>query len=426
MQHRDGPLTTTAERRAPDTPSDVPLPAGDLYTRGMEHLIGVVQDLSLARSMEGVQAIVRRAARTLTRADGATFVLRTGEHCLYADEDAIAPLWKGKKFPLEACISGWTMLNRSEAIIEDIYADDRIPHDAYRATFVKSLVMVPIRKQAPIGAIGAYWATRREATAAEVKLLQALADSTSVAIENVQLYAELEDRVRARTAELEAINHELESFAYSVSHDLRAPLRAIQGFARAVQEDAGPSLAAEAKGHLDRVIGGATRMNGLIEALLELSRVSRAPVERKRIDVTSLAREIGAELAERDRARKVTFIVEDALVVDADPQLFRAALTNLLDNAWKFTSKKDEATIAVGAKDGELFVRDDGAGFEMARAARLFAPFQRLCSANEFPGTGIGLATVLRIVRRHGGDIRAESEPGQGTTFRFTLQRAAS
>lgn len=422
MQHRDVPLTT--ERLAPGASGDsAAVPASDPYTRGMEHLIAVVQELSLARSMETVQAIVRRAARALTNADGATFVLREGESCFYADEDAIAPLWKGKRFPLEACISGWAMLNRTEAVIEDIYADERIPHDVYRATFVKSLVMVPIRKAEPIGAIGAYWATRRKPTDAEVKLLQALADSTSIAIENVQLYAGLEDRVRARTAELEAINHELESFAYSVSHDLRAPLRAIQGFARAVQEDAGPSLDRGSKGHLDRVIAAAARMNGLIEALLDLSRVSRAPVDRTLVDVTSVAREIASELAEREPARKVKLVIEDGLGADADPRLLRVALENLMSNAWKFTSKKDEATIEVGASGGELFVRDDGAGFEMARARRLFAPFQRLCDPKEFPGTGIGLATVMRIVRRHGGDIRAESEPGKGTTFRFTLQR---
>jgi len=392
----------------------------------MEHLVGVVQELSLARSMEAVQVIVRRAARALTNADGATFVLRDGAQCFYADEDAVAPLWKGKRFPLEACISGWTMLNRLEAVIEDIYADDRIPHDAYRVTFVKSLVMVPIRKQDPIGAIGAYWATRRRPTVEEVKLLQALADSTSIAIENVQLYAELEDRVRARTAELEAMNHELESFAYSISHDLRAPLRAIHGFASAVQEDAGPSLDAVVRGHLDRVIGGASRMNGLIEALLDLSRVSRAPVEREHVDMTAIARELGAELRERDPSRNVSFVVDEGLVVDADPRLLRAALTNLLDNAWKFTSKNERAKIEVGSCDGELFVRDDGAGFEMAHATRLFAPFQRLCAPNDFPGTGIGLATVLRIVRRHGGDIRAESAPGKGATFRFRLQPASS
>src|SRR5262245_20935315 len=150
--------------------------------RGVADLVEVVQQLSLARDLRTVQDIVRRSARRLTGADGATFVLRDGNRCHYVDEDAISPLWKGQRFPLSACISGWSMLNRQAAVIEDIYADDRIPHDAYRPTFVKSLVMVPIRRVEPIGAIGTYWATRHKPTAEEVGLLQALADSASIAM----------------------------------------------------------------------------------------------------------------------------------------------------------------------------------------------------------------------------------------------------
>jgi putative nucleotidyltransferase with HDIG domain len=156
-------------------------------------LVAAIQRLSLARSIPEVQAIVRASARRLTNADGATFVLRDNEQCYYADEDAISPLWKGQRFPLEACISGWSMLNRRPAVIEDIYADDRIPHDAYRPTFVKSLAMVPIRTLDPVGAIGNYWATRHRPTEEEVELLQALADSTAVAMENVRAYQELEE-----------------------------------------------------------------------------------------------------------------------------------------------------------------------------------------------------------------------------------------
>src|SRR5262245_52421234 len=176
---------------------------------GMLGLVEVVQRLSLARDIPTVQDIVRRAARQLTGADGATFVLRDGDRCYYADEDAIAPLWKGQRFPMSMCISGWAMLHRQAAVIEDIYADDRIPHDAYRPTFVKSLVMVPIRTLDPIGAIGNYWAARHQPTVDEVQLLQALADTTAVAMENVRVFTELEERVRARTAELEAANRNL-------------------------------------------------------------------------------------------------------------------------------------------------------------------------------------------------------------------------
>jgi diguanylate cyclase (GGDEF)-like protein len=175
----------------------------------MERLLHAVQELSLARSMPDVQRIVRSAARELTGCDGATFVLRDDNMCYYADEDAIAPLWKGNRFPMETCISGWAMLNREAAVIPDIYLDRRIPHAAYRPTFVKSLVMVPIRKLDPVGAIGNYWAHEYQPSEQDVSLLQALADATSIAMENIRIHAELEQRVRDRTAELEKANEEI-------------------------------------------------------------------------------------------------------------------------------------------------------------------------------------------------------------------------
>jgi PAS domain S-box-containing protein len=168
------------------------------FSQRLESLTGVVQDLSQARSVEAIAEVVRHAARELAGSDGATFVLRDGDQCHYVDEDAISPLWKGKKFPMSTCISGWSMLNREPAVIEDIYADERIPHDAYRPTFVKSLVMVPIRRQSPIGAIGSYWAKPYRASPEDVRILQALADSTSVALENVRFLKALEEG-KART-----------------------------------------------------------------------------------------------------------------------------------------------------------------------------------------------------------------------------------
>lgn len=174
----------------------------------LEHVVAVVQELSLARTLGAVMQIVRLAARHLTGADGASFILREDDLCYYAEEDAIAPLWKGRRFPMDTCISGWVMLNRQPAVIQDVYADPRIPADAYQPTFVKSLVMVPIRTIAPLGAIGTYWAERRLAAPRDVGFLQALADTTAVALENVQLYQELEQRVQHRTAELHAGNVE--------------------------------------------------------------------------------------------------------------------------------------------------------------------------------------------------------------------------
>jgi diguanylate cyclase (GGDEF)-like protein len=158
-------------------------------------LLDTVAELSRVRHLDDVQRIVRTAARRIARADGATLVLRDGDHCLYADEDAVSPLWKGQRFPLEACVSGWAMLNRRPVVIEDIYADPRVPLDAYRPTFVASLVMVPIRTTSPLGAIGMYWADRHQATATEIRAAQALADSTAVALEHVRVLAELAERV---------------------------------------------------------------------------------------------------------------------------------------------------------------------------------------------------------------------------------------
>ncbi len=175
------------------------------YAQAMEQLVEVVQLLSLARDLPTVMDIVRHAARKLTGADGATFVLRDNGKCFYAEEDAISPLWKGQRFPMSACISGWVMINRQPAVIEDIYADPRIPADAYRPTFVRSLAMVPIRTIDPVGAIGNYWATQHLPSPEQVKVLQALADITAVTMENVRIYEELEQRVQQRTSELQSI-----------------------------------------------------------------------------------------------------------------------------------------------------------------------------------------------------------------------------
>lgn len=393
-----------------------------------DRLISAVQDLSLARDLPAVMEIVRHAARDLTGADGASFVLRDGDMCFYAEEDAISPLWKGCRFPMSSCISGWAMLNREPAVIEDIYSDARVPVEAYRPTFVKSLVMVPIRTRAPVGAIGNYWAARHRATAEQLRLLQALADSTSIAIENVQLFAEMEQRIRARTAELEAANQELEAFSYSVSHDLRAPLRAIDGFSSALQEQAG-GLDAAGRKHLERIRAATARMGQLIEDLLGLSRVVRADMAREAVDLSVIAREVMDELRRSAPERGLQLVIADGLRAEGDPRLLRILLENLLHNAWKYSSRALQARITFGseiaADGGRVFIiSDNGAGFDMRYADKLFGAFQRLHSDQEFPGTGVGLATARRIVHRHGGRIWADSAPGQGATFRFTLKAA--
>ena len=240
-----------------------------------------------------------------------------------------------------------------------------------------------------------------------------------------RLNLDLEAQVRERTALLEAANKDLESFAYSVSHDLRTPLRTIEGFAALIREDGDTSLSEIANRQLERIGVASRHMAQLIDDMLMLSRASRTEIRREPVDVTLLARSVANELYANRNGRDVTIEVEPGLMANADPQLLRIVLTNLLGNAWKYTARREVAHIEVGSEiyEGEdvFVVRDNGCGFDMRFVGKLFQPFQRLHAADEFEGTGVGLATVARIVRRHGGKVWAEGLTGRGATLRFNV-----
>jgi PAS domain S-box-containing protein len=235
----------------------------------------------------------------------------------------------------------------------------------------------------------------------------------------------MESELEATNAQLLASNHELEAFCYSISHDLRAPLRAIDGFSQALLEDYSGRLDGTAKVYLERVRNGTQRMAALIDDLLALSRITRAEIERQPIDLTEMAQSVARDLSRQDPARKVEFAIAPDLEAEADARLMRTVLENLLGNAWKFTSRRAYARIEFGRTrlDGSsaFFVRDNGAGFDPAYASRLFGAFQRLHKVSEFPGTGVGLASVQRVISRHGGRVWAQSGVDQGATFYFTL-----
>ncbi|HEX4605523.1 MAG TPA: ATP-binding protein [Candidatus Angelobacter sp.] len=271
-----------------------------------------------------------------------------------------------------------------------------------------------------------YWVS------AYVKIITAVASAlTAVAlpplVPRIRELAKSAARSREIQDELAASNRELEAFSYSVSHDLRAPLRAIDGFSQAVLEDSAGKLDEQSKADLQRARAAAKRMGALIDDLLKLSQTARSDMSRERVDLSRMAQEIATQLKATGPERNTCFTIAPGLVVVGDRGLLQVALENLLSNAWKFTGKTVHATIELGMEQQNghktFFVRDNGAGFDMQYASKLFGAFQRMHDSNSFPGTGVGLATVQRIIRRHGGRIWAKAAIDQGATFYFELNR---
>lgn len=274
-----------------------------------------------------------------------------------------------------------------------------------------------------------------EFSANDERVLVQLADLAAIGLENARLYAQLEERVRTRTQELQDSNRELEAFSYSVSHDLRGPLRAIAGFTGLLRDRHYETIDADGRRCIDRVLAGTQRMSNLIDDLLELGRVTRVEISRRQVDLSEYARAILARLREASAERAAALVIEPQLQVEGDPGLLEIALDNLLDNAWKFTAGRPVAEIRFGEvqrrsgdrsqDDSEriFFVQDNGVGFDPRYAANLFGVFQRLHAAGEFPGTGVGLATVQRIVQRHGGRIWADAAVDRGATIYFTIAK---
>jgi len=399
---------------------------------GRLDIVHAVQQLAMATTVNEIQDIVRQAARRLTGADGATFVLRDDDRSYYVAEDAIAPLWKGQKFPLNTCISGWAMLHAQAVAIPDINVDDRIPLDAYRPTFVKSLVMVPIGTMSPIGAIGNYWATEHHVTEVELATLQALADSTAVAMENVTVRDELEQRVADRTAKLEAATAAQEQLIRHLAHEVRGPLYAGDGLLEllVVESDRGDLPDGVLK-DLVSVRGTIAEALRVVDEELEAARLRtgrmRAP-RREPLDLHEVLNEL------RDSFRALASAAGVSLVVDADPQLqpiltdryfLGQILRNLVTNAAKFTDHGEIAVDAVPEGPGlvRITVTDTGIGIAPLELERIFEEFAQIDRAqlSRRIGTGLGLPLVKRLVTALGGSIAVSSRLGSGSRFTILL-----
>ncbi|WP_164015865.1 GAF domain-containing sensor histidine kinase [Pyxidicoccus trucidator] len=402
-----------------------PLPFDDLSHDDALVLLEVIRELAHLRELEDIMALVRRAARQLSGADGVTFVLREGDYVHYADEEAITPLWKGRRFPIQACISGWVVVNRTAAVIEDIYADERIPHDAYRPTFVKSLAMVPIRRADPIGAIGAYWAKHRLPGAREVALLQALADSTAVAVENGRLYA----AERAARQAAESATRLRQELLAMVSHDLRNPLGVITMTTSLLAPLLAP-LNGRARNHLDTINRSVLRMDRLIHDLLDFAAIEGgafrlAPVPLAITTLMEQAAELGPLAHERGIGLELRPPTRD-IAVRCDPDRIHQVFSNLVGNAVRFTPAGGVIQLAATPRENqvEMSVSDTGAGIAPEVLPVLFDRFQRPPARVPGSGVGLGLCITRGIIEAHGGKLQVMSELGRGTTFTFTLPMA--
>ena len=419
----------------------------------LTRLLGSIRGLSQSRSLDEVKSLVRQVARDLTSADGATFVLRDGSQCFYADEDAIAPLWKGKRFPLETCISGWVMLNKKSVAIEDIYSDSRIPADAYRPTFVKSLATVPVRREDPLAAIGVYWATSHVATRREMWLLQTLADCTALALANVELYQDLKrtadnyatlyERSQQELADRKRLENELRQaqkmeaigrLAGGVAHDFNNVLSAVRGHAEFLLAEVEPG--SQANQDVQQILHATETAAALTRQLLAFARHQVMAREVLNLNLVIertlklLQRMLGADVVVSLKLSEVPPMVE------ADQGQLEQILLNLAVNArdampqgGKLTIESqllelDESYISnqLHLQPGAyvlIAVSDTGTGIPPAVLARIFEPFFTTKAVGK--GSGLGLATVYGIVRQLGGDLHVYSEEGHGATFKIYL-----
>lgn len=384
--------------------------------------IRVVQQLSFCRDMDCVISVLGEAARSLTGADGVTVVLRDGDLCHYAEENAITPLWKGLRFPMEACISGWCMLHREQVAIKDIYADMRIPHEAYKPTFVKSLAMTPIRSADPLGAIGAYWSNHHQATPDELNVLQGLGDAAAIAVANIELFDSLQQASRRK-----------DEFLFMLAHELRSPLAPIFNALQVLRVGGNGKAQEQQERAFELLERQARHLAHIVDELLDGARIARGKmnVQHERLDLAQLARHSVEDRRGVLEAAglHIEFVAPDTpLWVSGDATRLAQVLANVLDNAGKFTPAggtiKVELLLDKQAQQIVVSIQDSGIGLDQDILPYVFEVFSQADHTLDRArgGLGMGLFVAKGILDLHQGSIEATSAgTGQGATFTIRL-----
>jgi signal transduction histidine kinase len=377
-------------------------------------------------------------AQGLFEADGAAYEALERGRLRVRGVCGISDLHVGTEFPLDGSLSGLAVLEQATLRSEDVGTDPR-SHQTGVPIEWRSLMATPLRLgRETVGVIAVMARQVAYFTQEDQHALELLAESLGAVLQrrrdaeqlhaSEQAYrAELEERVKQRTEQLQAANAELEAFSYSIAHDLRSPLTSIDGFSRVLEECYGDQLDDKGRHYLQRIQAGVRQMSELTDAMLSLAHLSRISLKSEPVDLAEAARVVFGQLREREPQRAAAVLdAPQRLWARGDPRLLQQVMTNLVGNAWKFSARSAQTFIRVGSQPGAhcetvYFVQDRGAGFDMKHAGRLFGAFQRLHTPSEFEGTGVGLALVQKVVIRHGGRIWAESQPGGGATFYFTL-----
>ncbi len=387
------------------------------------HLSEVIQSLSLAKTHAEVFSLVSTAAQNLVGAQGAAFILRDkNDQCYYTDEVSIAPLWKGQRFPMNYCISGWAMRHKEAVAIPDIYNDPRIPVDAYLSTYIKSLAMIPIRVENPMGAIGTYWSDKHQTTEEELKLLTALANSTATALENIQLLSDLKEANVELTNSLRA----KDEFLSLASHELRTPLTAVKLQLEFLQKQISTNKEKMTEESINMPLQRITNLSDLIEELLDVStiRLDRLTIDRTEFNISNVIKSVLENFKPQFEKAQCTvqINIEENIIGVWDQKRIEQIITHLLSNAIKHASKSKVSFTVKRLRDKvNISIEDNGPGIPKEVQTRMFDRFERASSHMHVSGLGLGLYITKKLVEAHQGNLFLVSNETEGTKIIIDL-----